>query len=131
MSLPLPPLVLVGLLLAVLGACTLLTRLAPRSRALVWPLTEGLTTPGTRGRDLRLVHLERVLRVEDLHEAHRTLVELVERRLAVAGAPPLADPASSRVLGTELHRFLTDPPPTTPHDYLPSLAAALDRLERT
>lgn len=129
MSLPLPALALVGLLLAVIGAATLLTRLASRTHALVWPLTEGLTTPGTRGRDLRLVHLERVLRVEDLHEAHRTIVDLVERRLSAAGAPPLADPASSRVLGTELHRFLTSPPPPTPRDYLPALATALDRLE--
>lgn len=131
MSLPLPVLVLVGLLLAVVGTGTLLARLGPRTHPLAWPLTEGMTTPGTRGRDLRLVHLERVLRIEDPHEAHRTLLELVERRLAAAGAPPLDDPGSSRLLGAELHGFLTRPPPATAHDYLPALAAALDRLERT
>lgn len=129
-DLPLHPVVLLGLLVAVSAVVVALARIAEAVSTPAWPLTEGLTTPDTRGRDLELAHMVRVLRAKHHDEAHRLLTEIVRLRLASEHGIDLTDPRAADLLGADVARFL-HAPPAAPDDYLKALDAVLSRLERT
>jgi hypothetical protein len=131
MTLPLSPLLLVGLAVAIVAVTAAIALLADEVRAVSWPQAEGTVTRDDRGRDVQLEHLIRVLHASTMDEAHRSLGVLVQRRLATSWGVEPGDPAGARaVLGPELHDFLGRPPPANQEAYLTALAVALDRIER-
>jgi hypothetical protein len=120
MTVPFPPVVLVAVAVALLAVLWLVAGLADRVTPTPWPRATGHADRDERGRDARLEHLVRLLHASTPAEAHRTVVDLVERRLEQTQQQP--DPELSALLGH---------PPIADRDaYLTWLDAALDRIER-
>lgn len=124
MNLPLDPPLLVALAVVVVALVWLLGGLVDEVTATRWPRSPGPSDRDERGRDARLEHVVRLLHASTMDEAHRTLVDLVDRRLASL-------PEESRkTLDRELGAFLRHPPTTDREAYLSALETALDRIER-
>lgn len=124
MNLPLEPPLLVALAIAVVALVWLVGGLVDEVTATSWPRSPGPSDRDERGRDARLEHVVRLLHASTLDEAHRTLVDLVDRRLDSL-------PAESRAaFERDLNAFLRHPPTTDREAYLSALEAALDRIER-
>lgn len=130
-DLPLSPLVLLALAVAVLAVASTVSALVDEVTTITWPLTEGPVTRDDRGRDTQLEHLVRLLHASSMHDAHRTVRVLVDQHLATGWGVDAADAAGARVvLGPDLDDFLRHPPLDTPEAYLTALGAALDRIDR-
>jgi hypothetical protein len=130
-GLPLSPLVLIALAVAVLAVASAVSVLVDDVTTIVWPMTEGPASGDDRGRDTQLEHLVRLLHASSMEDAHRTVSGLVQQRLATTWAVEPGDAAGARaVLGPQLDDFLRHPPTHTPEAYLTALTAALDRIER-
>lgn len=130
-TLPLSPLLLVGLTVAILAVATAVAVLVDEVRTVAWPQAEGTVTRDDRGRDVQLEHLVRVLHASTMDEAHRSLGALVQRRLAMSWGVDPGHPAEARaVLGPELDDFLRRPAPADRDAYLAALSVALDRIEQ-
>lgn len=124
MNLPMEPSLLIALAVAVVAVVWLVGGLVDEVTATPWPRSRASSDRDERGRDVRLEHVVRLLHASTMDEAHRTLVHLVERRLASL-------PEESReILDRELDVFLRHPPTTDREAYLSALEAALDRIER-
>lgn len=130
-GLPLSPFVMLALAVAVLAVGWAVSTLVDDVSTITWPRTEGPSTRDDRGRDTQHEHLTRLLHASSMEDAHRTVSDLVQQRLAASWGVDPADPAGARaVLGPELDDFLRHPPSDSPETYLTALAAALDRIER-